>query len=198
MSKEKVVVINDFWATVGRLTLNFAEPRVEEALPDGSLPEEFFLSTMPPARQTLIVLNDKDPANAEQMRQVWIEDWFRTKLRPILKKRADALVEKAKNKDIRAVAMAFVAILNDILGVISDDIDGDAEQIEAYFAEYLKDEAFRDLVIENVVVAFLRFLKADEGVVSLFREIFLELWKAYVGGTAFTLTLNELVARAQH
>lgn len=197
MSKEKAVVINDFWATVGRLTLNFGEPRVEKVLPDGSFQEELAMSIFPPTRQSLVVLNDDDPANAEQMRQVWIEDWFRTKLRPILKKRADALVEKAKNKDIRAVAMAFVAILNDILGVISDDIDGDAEQIEAYFAEYLKDEAFRDLVIENVVVAFLRFLKADEGVVSLFREIFLELWKAYVGGTAFTLTLNELVARAQ-
>ena len=192
----KTVVINDFWATVGRLTLNFAEPRVEKALPDGSLPEELFLSIVPAARQTLVVLNDDDAANAEQMQQVWVQDWFRIKLRPILKKRADALVEKAKNKNVMAVALAFVGVLNDVLAVISDDIDGDAEQLEAYFGDYLTSETFRDLVIDNIIVGFLEMLKADEGVISFFREAFLELWDSFVKGTDFNLTVTDLLNRA--
>ena len=66
MKEGKVVIINDLVKTVGGFVLNFAEPRVEDLLPDGSIQEALALSVFPPMRKSLIVLNDQDGANADQ------------------------------------------------------------------------------------------------------------------------------------
>ena len=193
MKEGKVVIINDLVKTIGGFVFNFAEPRVEDLLPDGSLQEELSLSIFPPLRKSLIVLNDQDGANADQMKAVWVEEWLHDSLRPILKKRADALVAKAKNEDLRAVLFAITGIANEIVGFFTDDIDADAEQISAFLGDYVKTDAFRDLVINNTIVAFLEYLKAAPTVISLIKTVFLEIWNAYVGGREFALTLNDLV-----
>lgn len=192
MKEGKVVLINDVVKAVGGFVLNFAEPRVEDLLPDGSLQEELALSVFPPFRKTLTVLNDSDGANADQMKAVWVEEWLHSSIRPILKKRADALVAKAKNEDLRAVLFAVTGIANEIVGFFTDDIDADSQQISEYLGDYVKTAAFRDLVIDNTIVAFLEFLKAPAAVVSLIRTVFLELWNAYVGGRNFALTTEDL------
>lgn len=192
MKEGKVVIINDVVKAIGGFVFNFAEPRVEELLPDGSLQEELSLSIFPPLRKSLVVLNDQDGANADQMKAVWVYEWLHTSLRPILKKRADALVAKAKNEDLRAVLFAVTGIANEIVGFFTDDIDADSKQISEYLGDYVRTEAFRDLVIENTIVAFLEYLKADRAIISLIKTVFIELWNAYVGNRDFSLTAEEL------
>lgn len=192
MKEGKVVVINDVVKAIGGFVLNFAEPRVEDLLPDGSIQEALALSVFPPLRKTLVVLNDQDGGNADQMKAVWVYEWLHTSLRPILKGRADALVAKAKNEDLRAVLFAVTGIANEIVGFFTDDIDADSKQISEFLGDYVKTEAFRDLVIENTIVAFLEYLKADRAIISLIKTVFLELWNAYVGNRDFSLTAEEL------
>lgn len=195
MKEGKVVIINDVVKAIGGFVFNFAEPRVEELLPDGSLQEELSLSIFPPLRRTLIVLNDQDGANADQMKEVWVQEWLHTSLRPILKSRADALVAKAKNEDLRTVLFAVTGIANEIVGFFTDDIDADSKQISEFLGDYVKTDAFRDLVIDNTIVAFLEYLKAAPAVISLIKTVFLEIWNSYVGGRDFALTLNDLVEK---
>ena len=195
MKEGKVVIINDVVKAVGGFVLNFAEPRVEELLPDGSIQEALALSVFPPLRRTLSVLNDQDGANADQMKAVWVYEWLHTSLRPILKGRADALVAKAKNEDLRTVLLAVTGIANEIVGFFTDDIDADSKQISEFLGDYVKTDAFRDLVIENTIVAFLEYLKAAPAVISLIKTVFLEIWNSYVGGRDFALTLNDLVEK---
>ena len=192
MKEGKVVIINDLVKTVGGFVLNFAEPRVEDLLPDGSIQEALALSVFPPLRKSLGVLNDQDGANADQMKAVWVEEWLHDSLRPILKGRADALVAKAKNEDLRAVLSAVVGIANELVGFFTDDIDEDAKQISEFLGDYVKTDAFRDLVIDNTIVAFLEYLKAAPAIIGLIKTVFLELWNAYVGGREFALTAEDL------
>ncbi len=192
MSDQKVKIINDLMATVIRLGVNYAEPRVEAALPDGTFQEKLALSVFPAVRNTVSALNDNDPNNALQMRMVWVEDWLHSKLRPILKEKLDALTQKIKDENILAVVSLAADIANDIVGFFTDNVDEDAQQIEAYFNELFKSEKFRDAVIENVIIGTLKRLKAQQGIIDLVRSIFLEIWKSYTENRSFALSSNDL------
>lgn len=185
-------MINDLMATIIRLGLNFGEPRVEAVLPNGTLQEKIALSIFPPTRKTVTVLNDDDPANADQVRAIWIEEWLHASLRPILKEQADLLAQKIKNNDVLAVVSAVIGTANDVLGFFTDNVDGDAELLKQYFLELFKDEKTRDLVIDNIIMAGLKAMNAQQGLIDLIRSIALEVWNSWIGGTDLALTVADL------
>jgi hypothetical protein len=192
MAKDKAKPISDLMATVIRLGINYGEPRVEAALPDGSFQEELALSVFPPVRATVVALNDDNADNAGQMKQVWVEEWLHANLRPILKKKADLLAGKIKDGNVLAVVTLVLEIINDILGFFTDNDDDDAAQIKEYFNELFTSEEFRDIVIENVIVGLLKSLNAQPGIIDLVRSIFLEIWKSYTENRSFSLSTSDL------
>ena len=142
MSKDKRP-ISDVVKAVANLGLNFTEGMVEKKV-QNPMVEDGIKLVFPLVRQLLEVLNDDNPANAEQVRAIILK-WINTDLANFVEKAADNVL--TNTKDPAHFALLDFAQLNAvrILRVYTDENVDNKAQMDAYFKEAIQGEELEEL-----------------------------------------------------
>ena len=142
MSKDKKP-ISDVVKAVANLGLNFTEGMVEKKV-QNPMVEDGIKLVFPLVRQLLEVLNDDNPANAEQVRAIILK-WINTDLANFVEKAADHVLHNTK--DPAHFALLDFATLNAvrILRVYTDENVDNKAQMDAYFKEAIQGEELEEL-----------------------------------------------------
>ena len=142
MSKDKRP-ISDVVKAVANLGLNFTEGMVEKKV-QNPMVEDGIKLVFPLVRQLLEVLNDDNPANAEQVRAIILK-WINTDLANFVEKAADHVL--TNTKDPAHFALLDFATLNAvrILRVYTDENVDNKAQMDAYFKEAIQGEELEEL-----------------------------------------------------
>jgi len=142
MSKDKRP-ISDVVKAVANLGLNFTEGMVEKKV-QNPMVEDGIKLVFPLVRQLLEVLNDDNPANAEQVRAIILK-WINTDLANFVEKAADHVL--TNTKDPAHFALLDFAQLNAvrILRVYTDENVDNKAQMDAYFKEAIQGEELEEL-----------------------------------------------------
>ena len=148
MSKDKRPV-SDVVKAVANLGLNFTEGMVEKKV-QNPMVEDGIKLVFPLVRQLLEVLNDDNPANAEQVRAIILK-WINTDLANFVEKAADHVL--TNTKDPAHFALLDFATLNAvrILRVYTDENADNKAQLDAYSREIIQGEELEELT-KSVVV----------------------------------------------
>ena len=142
MSKDKRP-ISDVVKAVANLGLNLTEGMVEKKV-QNPMVEDGIKLVFPLVRQLLEVLNDDNPANAEQVRAIILK-WINTDLANFVEKAADHVL--TNTKDPAHFALLDFAQLNAvlILRVYTDENVDNKAQMDAYFKEAIQGEELEEL-----------------------------------------------------
>ena len=148
MSKDKRP-ISDVVKAVANLGLNFTEGMVEKKV-QNPMVEDGIKLVFPLVRQLLEVLNDDNPANAEQVRAIILK-WINTDLANFVEKAADHV--PTNTKDPAHFALLDFAQLNAvrILRVYTDENMDNKAQMDAYFKETIQGEELEELAKSAVL-----------------------------------------------
>jgi len=148
MSKDKRP-ISDVVKAVANLGLNFTEGMVEKKV-QNPMVEDGIKLVFPLVRQLLEVLNDDNPANAEQVRAIILK-WINTDLANFVEKAADHVL--TNTKDPAHFALLDFATLNAvrILRVYTDENMDNKAQMDAYFKETIQGEELEELAKSAVL-----------------------------------------------
>ena len=148
MSKDKRP-ISDVVKAVANLGLNFTEGMVEKKV-QNPMVEDGIKLVFPLVRQLLEVLNDDNPANAEQVRAIILK-WINTDLANFVEKAADHVL--TNTKDPAHFALLDFAQLNAvrILRVYTDENMDNKAQMDAYFKETIQGEELEELAKSAVL-----------------------------------------------
>ena len=149
MSKDKKKPVSDLLKSVANLGLKFTEGLVENKV-QNQLVEDGIKLVFPLVRQLLEVLNDDNPANAEQVRVIILK-WVNTDLANFVEKVADHVL--TNTKDPAHFAMLDFAQLNAvrILRVYTDENVDNKAQMDAYFKETIQGEELEELAKSAVL-----------------------------------------------
>ena len=142
MSKDKRP-ISDVVKAVANLGLNFTEGMVEKKV-QNPMVEDGIKLVFPLVRQLLEVLNDDNPANAEQVRAIILK-WINNDLANFVEKAADHVL--TNTKDPAHFALLDFAQLNAvrILRMYTDENADNKAQLDAYFKEAIQGEELEEL-----------------------------------------------------
>jgi hypothetical protein len=166
MSKEpKVKVISDLLATIAKLGLNFTESQVQKKVKN-DLTEKGVLLFLPPTRKIVEVLNDDNPANSDQVKDV-ILDWVHEDLAAYVQDLGMHLANQTANENQKAVTQFAVNTTVAMLKLYSDDDQDNKAQVVTYFETQLEDPAFRALLMSAIIAPILRKAKAGEDFIEL-------------------------------
>ena len=183
MKEKKVKAISDLFAAIAKLGLNFAENQIEKKIQD-DLAQRGALLFLQPTRDIVLALNDNDPANADQVKNI-ILNWVNAPLSEYLEDLADAGIAKVNDEKGKALLNFAAGVITDVLRLITDDEAENDKQIKAYFDNLVRSEFFQQLVIHILLAAILDQVKAKpehRQIVQAAAQIILEFVTA--GGTS--------------
>ncbi len=154
---------------IANLGVDYIEPRLERALKDGSLTEKLALSPFAAIRDSINALSDDDPNNQEQVSAIWVK-YLHNDVRPILMGALEPVVNGIENKTDRALVAYLANIGNDIVGIFTDDVDGNKEQIKAYFEALQSSEETRVVLVGKLIDLAAGVVK-DKELLKLFTTV---------------------------
>ena len=153
MKEKKVKAISDLFAAIAKLGLNFSENQIEKKIAN-DLVQRGALLFLQPTRDIVLALNDSDPNNAEQVKEL-ILDWVNADLSEYLEDLADAGIAKVKDEKGKALLNFAVDVITDVLRLITDDEEENDRQIKLYFEKLIASEAFQVIVVQVLLGAIL-------------------------------------------
>jgi hypothetical protein len=169
MSKaEKTKVISDVLAAIAKLALNFTETQVQKKVKN-ELSEEGILLFLPATRDLIKVLNDEDPNNSAQVKDV-VLDWVHGPLADYVGKLGQHLAGQTDNENQKAVALFAVKVSTELLKIYSDDEKDNKAQVTAFFESMLDDATFRALLMDAIIAPLLKRAKAGDDFIELIRK----------------------------
>ena len=163
MSKEpkvKVKVISDLFASIAKLGLNFTQTQVEKRI-DNAFVEEGVLLFLPPVRSVVEALNDNNPNNQEQVKDIVLQ-WVNEPLADFVEDLGEHLAARLKTDNQKAVAMFAVGNAAAMLRIFSDDEEDDKKQLQAHFDYMLSDPKFRKVLIDCILVPAIKRTGANQ------------------------------------
>jgi hypothetical protein len=154
---------------IANLGLDYLQPRVLAALKDGSLTWKLASSVFEPLRTSIAALSDDIEDNSAQLSGIWVK-YLHNDVRPILMEAAEPVIDDIENETDQALAVYLLGIVNDCVGIVTDDIAGNREQFKVYFAELQKSEKTRTVVI-NKLLNLADAVVKDKGLLAMFSTI---------------------------
>lgn len=154
---------------IANLGLDYLQPRVLAALKEGSLTWKLASSVFAPLRTSIAALSDDIEDNSAQLSGIWVK-YLHNDVRPILMEAAAPVIDDIENETDQALAAYLLGIVNDCVGIVTDDIAGNKDQFKAYFAELQKSEKTREVVI-NKLLNLADAVVKDKGLLAMFSTI---------------------------
>jgi hypothetical protein len=162
-------VIGGLVKLIASLGVDYIEPRLEKALVDGSLTEKLALSPFQSIRDSINALSDDDADNTKQVGAIWI-DYLRNKVRVILMEALAPVIGEIDNVTDRALVQYLADIANDIVGILTDDVANNKQQIADYFTALQKADRTREVLIGKLIALADGVVK-DKALLSMFETI---------------------------
>lgn len=154
---------------IANLGLDYLQPRVLAALKEGSLTWKLAASVFAPLRTSIAALSDDIEDNSAQLSGIWVK-YLHNDVRPILMEAAAPVIDDIGNETDQALAAYLLNIVNDCVGIVTDDIAGNKDQFKAYFADLQKSEKTREVVI-NKLLNLADAVVKDKGLLAMFSTI---------------------------
>ena len=160
MSKNKVKPVSDLVRKVAEVGLNFAENQIEKRIENQTVEDGINL-VFPITRQLLEVLNDDNPANADQVRGAVLA-WINKDLAAYIEQLGAKVVASADNQAEKDLLGFLFAQVVTVLRIYSDQAPDNKAQVQAYFGEVVTSDELEALVKSAVIVPLLAKGKASE------------------------------------
>jgi hypothetical protein len=130
---------------------DLAERKIKQALKDGSPEEKLADIFFRVVDEVVKRISDLDPNNAEQVKMA-LFDGIRDRIRPFLVELSQPALDSIKNADDQAIAEYVRDMLYDIIGVYTDSVEENKEQLKNLFNELRKSDRTKDVVLNNLVL----------------------------------------------
>ena len=154
---------------VANLGLDYLEPRVLGQMKEGSLMWKLASSVFTPLRASIAALSDDEADNSAQLTGIWVS-YLHNDLRPILMEAAEPIVDDIENEKDQALAAYILGILNDCVGIVTDDVAENRTQFKAYFDQLRNSDTTRKVVLEKLIDLADSVVK-DKGLLNMFSTI---------------------------
>lgn len=172
----KVKPVSDLAYNIANLGLKFAENQVEKKIGD-QLVEDGVRLVFPVTRELLTVLNDDNPANAEQVKGVVVE-WLNTDFTDYLSKIQGELVGKVDSEaEKQLIGFAFTTCIA-LLKVYTDGDKANKEQVKALLDALLQSGELEGVVNVALLEPALDKMKAGENLAVVVKAAFGVLFSA--------------------
>lgn len=169
MSKqEKVKVISDLVAAIAKLALNFTEGQVKKKV-DNDVAEKGILLFLPPTRSVIEALNDDNPQNSDQVKEIILE-WVHKDLSSYIDELGTNLSEQVENENQKAVLLFGVKVVTELLKIYSDDEKDNKEQVSIFLQSMIDDPVFRELIMSAIITPILKKAKAGDDFIMLIQK----------------------------
>jgi hypothetical protein len=142
--------VSDLAKTIANLGLNFAEKQVEKKIAD-PLVEQGVKLVFPVTRELLEVLNDENPANAEQVKDV-VMDFLNDDLTAFLTIISTKVLEGIENPHHRALLDFAFGTAIAFLQTYTDHDQNNKEQIDALVSDFIHSGKLSELAKSAIVV----------------------------------------------
>ena len=154
---------------VANLGLDYLEPRVLGQMKEGSLMWKLAASVFTPLRASIAALSDDESDNSAQLSGIWVS-YLHNDLRPILMEAAEPIVDDIENEKDQALAAYILGILNDCVGIVTDDVAENRAQFKAYFDQLRNSDTTRKVVLEKLI-DLADSVEKDKGLLNMFSTI---------------------------
>lgn len=154
---------------VANLGLDYLQPRVLAALKEGSLTWKLAASVFAPLRTSISALSDDIEDNSAQLSGIWVK-YLHNDVRPILMEAAQPVIADIGNETDKALADYLLTVVNDSVGIVTDDIAGNKAQFAEYFTALRTSDVTRSVVI-NKLLDLADGVVKDKGLLSMFSTI---------------------------
>lgn len=188
LSKEKP--LGDLVRTLLIMSVNFVETRFISRIPTEDVRVGLLL-LLNPIRQMILALNDDDPKNDEQIRELWLK-FTNTDLANFSDEVLQKNIARIEEEDLRIV-VAFVATnAIKILRLVTDEEKDNTAQLQAFWNEFVKDPNTHQVVLEHIMEPVLSGVIKDEDTVQFILDLIATALKS--GTTLIEKKIAERIA----
>lgn len=188
LSKEKP--LGDLVRTLLIMSVNFVETRFISRIPTEDVRVGLLL-LLNPIRQMILALNDDDPRNDEQIRELWLK-FTNTDLANFSDEVLQKNIARIEEEDLRIV-VAFVATnAIKILRLVTDEEKDNTAQLQAFWNEFVKDPNTHQVVLEHIMEPVLSGVIKDEDTVQFILDLIATALKS--GTTLIEKKIAERIA----
>ena len=166
----KVKLLNPISKLIAGLGLSYLEPKVAEALKDGSLEEKLAGYAFQRMRQTVDVITDDEANNAAQVSGVWLA-YLNEDVIPAVGVALTPTLDKIESLETRELVKSLAGTVIGSLLLLTDDEGQNNEQLKAYFDAYIKSDEFRTVIMGQVRALAERYSK-DASLIALIVSVF--------------------------
>lgn len=166
----KVKLLNPISKLIAGLGLNYLEPKVAEALKDGSLEEKLAGYAFQRMRQTVDVITDDEANNAAQVSGVWLA-YLNEDVIPAVGVALTPTLDKIESLETRELVKSLAGTVIGSLLLLTDDEGHNNDQLKAYFDAYIKSDEFRTVIMGQVRALAERYSK-DASLIALIVSVF--------------------------
>ena len=166
----KVKLLNPISKLIAGLGLNYLDPKVADALKDGSLEEKLAGHAFQRMRQTVDVITDDEANNAAQVSGVWLA-YLNEDVIPAVSVALTPTLDKIESPETRELVKSLAGTVIGSLLLLTDDEGKNNEQLKAYFDAYIKSDDFRVVVMGQVRALAERYSK-DASLIALIVSVF--------------------------
>lgn len=188
LSKEKP--LGDLVRTLLIMSVDFVETRFISRIPTEDVRVGLLL-LLNPIRQMILALNDDDPKNDEQIRELWLK-FTNTDLANFSDEVLQKNIARIEEEDLRIV-VAFVATnAIKILRLVTDEEKDNTAQLQAFWNEFVKDPNTHQVVLEHIMEPVLSGVIKDEDTVQFILDLIATALKS--GTTLIEKKIAERIA----
>ena len=155
MKKSKVRVLSPFAAVAINVIINILEKNLVDRIQIEDIKNDIKIRLLP-IRNMVKVLSDKDPNNAEQVKQVWLDFLKSEEFSDSIENRILQAIGLIDDDKTRTFISHLVVPVLQTVKALTDDNPNNVEQIRQAWTDYL--------TAEDTISSIVSFLILDESV----------------------------------
>lgn len=178
-ASKKVKILSGISLFIADKGGDLLENKIMLLLPDDSPGEKLAAIVFDTMDEIVIAISDNDASNGEQVRKV-LFDAVHDKVRPFLMELTQPVLDRIKSPDDKAVVSYLRELMNESLGILTDDEEKNAEQFGELFTLIRKSDQTKQVVLYHLILnrLFAKWQNQPDKVAYIqFAEALLgELW----------------------
>lgn len=178
-ASKKVKILSGISLFIADKGGDLLEKKIMDILPDGTKAEEFASIVFDTMDEFVLVISDEKPENGVQVRKV-LFDSIHDKIRPFLIGLTEPILNKVKSPDDKAVLSYLRELMNESLGIFTDDEEKNAEQFKELFEMIRKSDQTKQVVLYHLLLnrLFVKWQGQEDKIayIEFAQALLEELW----------------------
>ena len=150
-ASKKVKILSGISLFIADKGGDLLENKIMLLLPDDSPGEKLAAIVFDTMDEIVIAISDNDASNGEQVRKV-LFDAVHDKVRPFLMELTQPVLDRIKSPDDKAVVSYLRELMNESLGILTDDEEKNAEQFGELFTLIRKSDQTKQVVLYHLIL----------------------------------------------